>query len=915
MSPLDASPQPASAAPDLDAAQYARVKERFAALTDLPPADRRAALAAIRDDAAVVAELERLLAHATATLDCAPLHAALQDVMGGAGPGDKLGAWTLDEQIGAGGMGKVFRAHRSDGHFHQQSAIKLLGGVPSAAALRFLARERQILATLTHPNIARLLDGGSTPGGQPYLVMEYVEGLPLMAYCQQNALAPAARLRLLAEICAAVSFAHQQLVVHCDLKPGNIMVTRHGRPMLLDFGISRLVEEGDSRALGAHAKPHNAAAAAFTSVGYTPRYASPEQKSGQRLGTATDVYSLGLVMAELLQAPWPDEGQPDLRALPDELGAIIALATRPDPEQRYASAEHLAADLRRYLAHEAVRAKPATPAYRLRKWLRRHWMPAIAGAAFLALLTGFSWQMRAERDNARAAERAERAVRDYMVAVFQGADPELAGRRDLPVSQVLDAGRARLQETLRDQPATRAELATILGSVYQNIGLRHTAVELFDEAIALARQQGLPVLLADAMQRKAYTLYDMEDFAAALPVAREALALRASEAPGSSAHLASLRLLGLVLSYNNEFAQAELPLQQALTLANQHHGAESVEAALARLDLARHCGAAGERADEVLEHATAAGAIIQRELGADHFRVAEALEMRILGLVQAGRAAEAVDDAQQLVERRRAIYGRLSNPHSYALYAQGSVLRRAGRHLAAVPAFRESLAIHEELEGSDAEALKAPLFALALTLEAAGDHSEALAQFDRYQRIQLAHPENVAESGLELRLHIARNQHLTGQMAEAEVALQAIAQEAGAEPAADPEIRVAAQLELAAMARAREDLAGAGRWIEAAGAQDDPQWQAERGRLALAQRQLPLAGQAFEQAIALESARSGTDASATWLLKIDQARWLAASGQRVEAAALAAAIRQRLSPMLQPQGRWARELASLEALP
>lgn len=915
MNSPDETPRPPPAAPALDAAQYARVKERFAELMERPGADRRRALAAIEDDAAVVAELERLLAHATATLDGAPLHAALQVVVGGAGPGDTLGSWTLDEEIGAGGMGKVFRAHRSDGHFRQQSAIKLLGGVPSAAALRFLARERQILASLTHPNIARLLDGGSTPGGQPYLVMEYVEGLPLMGYCRQQGLATPARLRLLSEICAAVSFAHQQLVVHCDLKPGNILVTRDGRPMLLDFGISRLVEEGDSRAHDPDAASHKTASAASTSLGYTPRYASPEQKAGQRLGTATDVYSLGLVMAELLEAPWPDDGPPDLRALPDELAAIIRLATRPDPEQRYASADHLAADLRRYLAHEAVQAKAATPAYRLRKWLRRYWIPAGAATAFLALLTGFSWQMRQERDSAQAAERAERAVRDYMVTVFQGADPELAGRRDLPVSQVLDAGRARLKETLQDQPATRAELATILGGVYQNIGLRQAALELFDEAIGLARQENLPALLADAVQRKAYTLYDMEDFAAALPVAREALALRAGEGPGSSPHLASLRLLGLVLSYSGDKAQAEPLLQQAMELAINHHGPESVEVALARLDLARHCGSMRARAAEVLEHATAAGAIFARELGVDHFRVADALEMRVLGLVQDGRAAEATEDAQQLVERRRAIYGRLSNPHSYALHAHGSVLRRAGRHLDAAPVFSESVAIHEELEGADSQSIKVPLFALGITLEEAGHHADALAQFERHLRIQQAQPENVIESGLELRLRIARNQQLAGQVSKAEDSLRAIVRDADTGPTADTRIRVAAQLQLAAIARARGDLDDATRWIEAAGAQDDPQWHAERGRLALAQRDLALAGQAFDQAIALESARAGADAPAVWLLKIDQARWLQASGQQTDAAALAAEIRLRLSPMIHPQGRWAMELAAIDGEP
>lgn len=901
----------------LTPAQFARAKTLFGELMDLPADARAGALEGLEEDPVVIAELRRLLAHATATLDCAPLHQAINRLAAGAGPGDTLGAWTLGAEIGAGGMGKVFHAERSDGHFRQHAAIKLLAGVPSLAALRFLARERQILASLAHPNIARLLDGGSTPGGQPYLVMEFVEGLPLLDFCRRHALDTATRLRLLGEICAAVSFAHQQLVVHCDLKPGNILVTEGGRPMLLDFGISRLLEDADHlRGAAEDSAEGEAVDPRSTQRAYTPRYASPEQKAGRRVGTATDVYSLGLVMAELLGLEWPEGGQPALGLLADDLAAIIERATREDPDARYASVGELAEDLRRFLHHEAVRARPATPAYLLRKWLRRRWIPVSVTTSFLVLLGAFSWQMRVERDSAQAAERTARAVKDYMVSVFQGADPELAGRRDLPVSHFLDTGSARLSDSLADQPATRAELATILGGVYQSIGLRAKAIERFDEAIELARAKGLPEALAEAMHRKAYTLYDMEDFAAALPVAREALALRSAQAPGSPAHLDSLRLLGLVLSYRGEVHEADVALGEAHTLAEQEHGADSVELALTRLALARHGGASGDRPTEVLAHAIAAGETFASRLGPDHFRVADALEMRILGLAQLGRSSEAVPHAEELVARRRALYGEVSHPHSYALHVQGSVLRRAGSHLAAIPAFEASLAIHDTLDGVNAVASQVPLASLALTFEESGHHREAVRVLRQQLIIQQADPENAIESTTVLHLALARNLRLAGQADEALPLAENVLRELATDTEGDPALGTRARLELSAIQRERGDYREAARLLDAiASADRSPDWHRERARLALAEEDPGLARAEIDQAMARQRELSGEEAAATWLLRIEEARWLRAAGEHAAAAELATTIQERLAPMIHPEGRWAAELQGLVVLP
>lgn len=894
------------------AEQFARLKTLFGRFMELPAEGRAAALGQLDDDPAVIAELRQLLNHATATLDRAPLQAAMQRIATPAGSGDTLGAWTLCEQIGAGGMGKVFRAKRSDGHFHQQAAVKLLGGAPSATALRFLARERQILASLAHPNIARLLDGGSTAGGEPYLVMEYVEGLPLLEYCRRHAASIPTRLQLMIEICAAVAFAHQHLVVHCDLKPGNILVTASGRPMLLDFGISRLLDDADQLREVVTGQAEAGADPRLTQRAYTPRYASPEQRAGKRVGTATDVYSLGLLLAELLEAPWPEDQAPLLADLPAELAAIIAMATREEPTQRYLNVGDLADDLRRYLAHEVVRARRPTPAYLAGKWLRRYWVPVAVTAAFLILLGAFSWQMRIERDSAQAAEGAARAVKDYMVSVFQGADPELAGRRDLPVSHFLDTGRERLRDTLQEQPATRAELATILGGVYQSIGLRTKAVELFDEAIALAQTHGLSAALAEATYRKAYSLYDMENFADALPVAREALALHGAAAPASSAHLDSLRLLGLVLSYRGDLTEARAPLEEALAMARAYHGADSVEVALSRLALARSIGSSREAPAAVLEHAIAAGEIFARQLGAEHYRVADALEMRLLGLVQLGRSGEAVPYAEQLVARRRALYGEVSHPHSYALQVQASVLRRAGQHLDAIPVFGASLAIHDTLDGPDSVASQVPLSALALAFEEAGHHQEALRMLRRHLAIQQAHPQNAIEPMPVLRLSIARNLRLGGQAAEARAMLPAIESEFAADPEAVAGYAADLHLELAASAREAGDRAAAEAQLDAiAEADRSLEWHRERARLALANRDLALARAELDLALQQAQTDAGVDSPEYWLLRIDELRWLRAAGEHAAAATLLAEVRERLAPRIHPQGRYPRELQAL----
>jgi serine/threonine-protein kinase len=367
------------------------LRRLFDLVCDMPTAHRHARLHAEGVDVETIAEIEALVA-SQGTL-VARARAPVAHLLEGEPEteldvGDEVGTWRLLRRIASGGMGAVYLAERADGHFEQIAAVKLIRGLASAETFTLFARERQILATLQHPNIARLLDGGATPGGQPFLVMEYVEGAPIDRYCDEHRLGLRERLELFRAVCAAVQFAHQRLIVHCDLKPSNVLVRDDGTPVLLDFGIARALDR--PRALD------NANANYFT-----PGYASPEQLRESAVTTASDVYALGLILFELVagrkaridtadhtvrmlahaevrpsqlvrDVPWQ-------KRVAGDLDAIVLRATADQPADRYASAQALADDVRRFLERRTVLARPQTLRYRVSRVLRRRWPLALAG--------------------------------------------------------------------------------------------------------------------------------------------------------------------------------------------------------------------------------------------------------------------------------------------------------------------------------------------------------------------------------------------------------------------------------------------------------------------------------------------------------------------------------------------------------
>ena len=432
--------------------------------------------------------------------------------------GRRIGPYRVVRKLGEGGMASVFLAERDDDQFQRQVALKIMKrGLGQAGDLvrRFLG-ERQILARLTHPNIAHLYDGGVLPDGSPYFIMEFVDGQRLDAACDEAGFSVEQRLQIILDVCDAVEHAHRNLIVHRDLKPSNILVTADGQPRLLDFGIARIMAESDEEQPDL-TRPHN--------LRLTPAYSSPEQISLQPVTTATDVYSLGAVMYELLtgrrlfdlegrspgeieniireQEPVrPSEAAGDAaraRRLRGDLDVIILKALAKDPARRYGTVQALAADIRRHLEGQSVEARPDTLGYRLGVFVRRN-RPLVAATlvvfvAVLAGLGGTMWQAREarqqqqvateQRDRARQEARKSQAVTDFLVSMFQAADPYLAGGDTLNVFDLLEEGRRTVDEELADDPTARAALLRTMGDAYSNLGQYDVADSLLQRSYDL----------------------------------------------------------------------------------------------------------------------------------------------------------------------------------------------------------------------------------------------------------------------------------------------------------------------------------------------------------------------------------------------------------------------------------------------
>lgn len=478
--------------------------------------------------------------------------------------GRVIGSYRLLRRLSRGGMGDVYRAERADGAYEAAVAVKLLrAGVDAETLAARFRRERQILARLDHPHIARLLDGGSSVEGVPYLVMELVDGEPLVAFAERRDLDLAACLELFVTVCNAVAYAHRNLVVHRDLKPVNILVTADGTVKLLDFGISKLLEDGEETD-------------ALTRTGLlpmTPAYAAPEQVLGEPVTTATDVYVLGVVLYELLTGgrpherdtrPWttlagavetettvrPSEvlrrrgGAPRIqraaRALRGDLDTIVLTALQRQPDRRYPTADALAEDLVRYRDGQPIRARPDTAGYRLGKFLQRHRLGVVAAAlVLLALTAGLAaalWQAR----EARAEARRAAAVQTFLVDIFRAntsRQPDPVRARQTTARELLDLGAARIDSAMEVAPSTKLTMTRLLGELYHELAVDEEAVRLRGQAADLARRVHgeSSIELAAALVDLADSLHASTQVGRRQEVLREATAILDRRGTGATA--------------------------------------------------------------------------------------------------------------------------------------------------------------------------------------------------------------------------------------------------------------------------------------------------------------------------------------------------------------------------------------------
>ena len=548
--------------------------------------------------------------------------------------GQVLGSYRLVSLIGQGGTGSVWRAERCDGRFLGDAAVKLLNGelVAKAGEERF-RREGTILARLRHPGIAHLIDAGVSPSGQPYLVLEHVDGLPIDRYCEERRLGVDPRLRLFLDVLDAVAHAHANLIVHRDIKPANVLVSTDGQVKLLDFGIAKLVEpqaEWPSR------RTHESSAVS-REIGkaLTPAFAAPEQLTGGDVTTATDVYALGVLLYVLLTGRHPagDDVRshaelmrsilmtepPSLssvttgpeadqhaarcgtsveklhRRLRGDLDAIVARAMKKDAAERYPSVTALADDLRRHLRSETISARPDTLRYRSVRFVRRHRAASGAAAALVLLLASLTvihtTRLATERDRAqREADKAGK-MSEILIGLLTSADPYASrvSGTEPTVRNLLDGSAARVQTELDGEPELQADMLTMMGRTYRKLGVYDRARTLLEQALA----SGQKAFGRDHV-RVAQTLHDLGvlasdtgDYALAGARLEDALAMRRRLLGPAHADLAvTLAELGRIYQDQGFNFRAEPLHREALAIRQQLLGHEHGETAVSLSDLA-----------------------------------------------------------------------------------------------------------------------------------------------------------------------------------------------------------------------------------------------------------------------------------------------------------------------------------------
>ena len=664
-------------------------------------------------------------------------------------PPSQIGPYRILDEIGHGGMGAVYLAERVDGQFEQRVALKLLrGDLPSEELQQRFLAERQILARVSHPNIAHLLDGGVTDTGRPYFVMEQIEGVPIDRYCDEGRLLIDERLRLFRTVCSAVHYAHRHLIVHRDLKPGNIFVASDGTVKLLDFGIAKLLEPESF----ASPRPETRTGVRVM----TPEYASPEQVRGDAITTASDVYQLGVLLFELLTGHRPyrlsgrslleveriitetDPERPSAavtraeeveaiedappitpqdvsrargttaeklrRRLAGDLDNIVLMAMRKEPERRYSSAEQLAEDLRRHQVGLPVAARPDAVGYRASKFVRRHKIGVATTVAGFMAVIGFAVAMgiQAER-TARERDKAEQ-VTAFLVGLFESSDPGVALGDTLTVREVLDRGAEWVRLELADQPEVRATLMQVLGSVYRSLGLVDEASTQWEAALDL-RERTLGADhpdLATSLTDLGLLRTDAGRLEEAEPLLRRAIAILRAGGKQDRAELGrSLNNLGYLLQVKGDYDAAVPTYEEALEVYRQARGDVRADMVTTMMNLGWIKQTQGDLAAAETQFREALA--VRRELyGAAHPKVGNSLSSLATLLWRKGDYLAAEQAAREALALRQALYPEVHPDLAESLLSLANIMADQGQHQAADSLFQASVEAYSDAYGKEA---------------------------------------------------------------------------------------------------------------------------------------------------------------------------------------------------------------------
>ncbi len=724
--------------------------------------------------------------------------------------GLRLGPFAVGRLVGRGGMAAVYEGQRVDGAFTQRVAVKVMDLRLSDPALvaQFRA-ERQILAGLEHPAVTRLLDGGVTALGEPYLVMEFVEGQPIDRYCDERQLGLDARVALFVQVCEAVTFAHRTLILHRDLKPSNILVTDEGRVKVVDFGTGTLLQPDRL--------------ATTTAAPLTPAYASPEQLTGAPVGTASDQYSLGVVLFELLTGSSPFGERPSLlaameralagatttapqaavtpeaaaarqtsfarlrRTLSNDLGTIVKKALAPEPAARYVSVQHVADDLERWRQGEPILGRPASGAYRAARFLQRHWAASsLAGVLALALAaaTGVSVQQarlaRAEAERARVeSQRAQvesqraQAFSGFLTRMLSAANPiwtnaDAARAGTMTVREVLDGAGQLITADAALAPEVQADIRLSLGATYAGLNVPDAAREHLEQALDIARRLGLAKEAATAQRHLTTTYLSSGNPQEAERQARPALEYaRAHSDADPESHFILANDLSLALSNQGRRDEGRRFLQEAADVVERHDIRSGGAAAVVH-NLGVDFSLQGDlaRAEQYMRR-SAAMMESMPSLPAEH-----AMALRTLAdlLLIQQRDTEALELALRAAAEAERVWPD-THPHRHSVrMTLGNALTAAGRPAEGRDALRAAIAGWERIRPPGHIETMTPLIGLATAERALGHLAEALAIARRAERGLDRYPKFTSrgaaarEVGLTLRA--------MGREAEARVALQ-----------------------------------------------------------------------------------------------------------------------------------------------